>query len=254
MLPVIDGYAVIVLQMLAGVILGAIGVLGPGADRLLNRLVFTALTPCLLYTVTYRADVPVHPVVRRPRRRALGGRRHGHVRRGGQALVGATPGQRDHPGSRRRLHERQLHRDTGGHLRAGRCRGRASGAPAPTPRHHAAGAAHARPPGASRRQPACPSRASAQPAGRRDHRRRRHLGARLEPARRRPRRSRGARPRRGARDPHRVRHRADGPAGALARHRPQGGPPRHRDQGGADARRSLSSWRAICSASRSTRC
>jgi malonate transporter len=57
MLPVIDGYAVIVLQMLAGVILGAIGVLGPGADRLLNRLVFTALTPCLLYTVTYRADV-----------------------------------------------------------------------------------------------------------------------------------------------------------------------------------------------------
>ena len=57
MLHVIDGYVVILLQMLAGVIPGSLGVLGPGADRVLNRLVFTVLTPCLLYTVTYRADV-----------------------------------------------------------------------------------------------------------------------------------------------------------------------------------------------------
>jgi len=57
MLHVIDGYVVILLQMLAGVVVGATGVLGAGADRVLNRLVFTVLTPCLLYSVTYRADV-----------------------------------------------------------------------------------------------------------------------------------------------------------------------------------------------------
>src|SRR3954468_34930 len=56
MLHVIDGYVVIVLQMLAGVVVGAVGVLGAGADRVLNRLVFTVLTPCLLYTITFRAD------------------------------------------------------------------------------------------------------------------------------------------------------------------------------------------------------
>src|SRR5512133_103706 len=56
MAHVIDGYVVILLQMLAGVAVGALGVLGPGAERVLNLLVFTVLTPCLLYTITFRAD------------------------------------------------------------------------------------------------------------------------------------------------------------------------------------------------------
>jgi malonate transporter and related proteins len=56
MVHVIDGYVVILLQILAGVVVGALGVLGTGADRVLNRLVFTVLTPCLLYTITFRAD------------------------------------------------------------------------------------------------------------------------------------------------------------------------------------------------------
>jgi len=57
MLHVIDGYVVIFLQILAGVVVGVLGVLDQGADRVLNRLVFTVLTPCLLYTVTFRADL-----------------------------------------------------------------------------------------------------------------------------------------------------------------------------------------------------
>jgi malonate transporter len=57
MLHVIDGYVVILLQVLAGVAVGALGVLGDGADRVLNRLVFTVLAPCLLYTVAEHADV-----------------------------------------------------------------------------------------------------------------------------------------------------------------------------------------------------
>src|SRR3954463_61121 len=54
---VIDGYLVILLPVLAGVVVGASGVLGPDADRVLNRLVFTVLNPCLLFTVTFRADL-----------------------------------------------------------------------------------------------------------------------------------------------------------------------------------------------------
>jgi malonate transporter and related proteins len=54
---VIDGYVVIFLPVLAGVIVGVLGVLGPGADRVLNKLVFTVLNPCLLFTVTFRADL-----------------------------------------------------------------------------------------------------------------------------------------------------------------------------------------------------
>ena len=54
---VIDGYVVILLQMLAGVVVGALGVLGKGADGVLNRLAFSVLAPCLLYTVTFRADL-----------------------------------------------------------------------------------------------------------------------------------------------------------------------------------------------------
>jgi|tagenome__1003787_1003787.scaffolds.fasta_scaffold20788242_1 malonate transporter len=54
---VIDGYVVIFLPVLAGVVVGAAGVLGPGADRVLNTLVFTVLNPCLLFTVTFRADL-----------------------------------------------------------------------------------------------------------------------------------------------------------------------------------------------------
>jgi malonate transporter len=54
---VIDGYVVILLPVLAGVVVGVFGVLGPGADRVLNKLVFTVLNPCLLYTVTFRADL-----------------------------------------------------------------------------------------------------------------------------------------------------------------------------------------------------
>jgi malonate transporter len=54
---VIDGYVVILLPVLAGVIVGTFGVLGPGADRVLNTLVFTVLNPCLLFTVTFRADL-----------------------------------------------------------------------------------------------------------------------------------------------------------------------------------------------------
>ncbi len=57
MAQVIDGYVVIILPVLAGVLVGVLGVLGPGADRVLNRLVFTVLNPCLLYTVTFRADL-----------------------------------------------------------------------------------------------------------------------------------------------------------------------------------------------------
>jgi predicted permease len=56
---VIDGYAVIVLQMLAGVVVGASGVLGDDADGVLNALAFNVLAPCLLYTVTFRADLSV---------------------------------------------------------------------------------------------------------------------------------------------------------------------------------------------------
>src|SRR3954452_23708726 len=54
---VIDGYLVILLPVLAGVVVGATGVLGPDADRVLNRLGFTVLNPCLLFTVTFRADL-----------------------------------------------------------------------------------------------------------------------------------------------------------------------------------------------------
>jgi malonate transporter and related proteins len=54
---VIGGYVVILLPVLAGVVVGVFGVLGPGADRVLNKLVFTVLNPCLLYTVTFRADL-----------------------------------------------------------------------------------------------------------------------------------------------------------------------------------------------------
>src|SRR3954467_15817238 len=54
---VIDGYVVILLPVLAGVVVGVFGVLGQGADRVLNKLVFTVLNPCLLYTVTFRADL-----------------------------------------------------------------------------------------------------------------------------------------------------------------------------------------------------
>lgn len=54
---VISGYVVILLQMLAGVLVGTLGVLGKGADGVLNRLAFTVLAPCLLYTVTFRADL-----------------------------------------------------------------------------------------------------------------------------------------------------------------------------------------------------
>jgi malonate transporter and related proteins len=54
---VIDGYVVIILQMLAGVVVGTFGVLGKGADGVLNRLAFTVLAPCLLYTLTFRADL-----------------------------------------------------------------------------------------------------------------------------------------------------------------------------------------------------
>jgi malonate transporter and related proteins len=57
MTHVIDGYALISLQMLAGVVVGTFGVLGRGADAVLNRLAFTVLAPCLLYTVTFRADL-----------------------------------------------------------------------------------------------------------------------------------------------------------------------------------------------------
>ena len=57
MVQVIDGYVVIILQMLAGVVVGTFGVLGKGADGVLNRLAFTVLAPCLLYTVTFRADL-----------------------------------------------------------------------------------------------------------------------------------------------------------------------------------------------------
>jgi malonate transporter len=56
MARLIDGYVVIFLPVLVGVVIGAFGVLGPGADRVLNRLVFTVLNPCLLFTVTFRAD------------------------------------------------------------------------------------------------------------------------------------------------------------------------------------------------------
>jgi malonate transporter and related proteins len=54
---VIGGYVVILLPVLAGVVVGVFGVLGQGADRVLNKLVFTVLNPCLLYTVTFRADL-----------------------------------------------------------------------------------------------------------------------------------------------------------------------------------------------------
>ena len=57
MVRVIDGYVVIFLPMLLGLIVGVFDVLGPGADRVLNRLVFTVLNPCLLFTVTFRADL-----------------------------------------------------------------------------------------------------------------------------------------------------------------------------------------------------
>ena len=57
MIHVLDGYVVIILQMLAGVVVGTFGVLGKGADSVLNRLAFTVLAPCLLYTVTFRADL-----------------------------------------------------------------------------------------------------------------------------------------------------------------------------------------------------
>src|SRR5689334_17733141 len=57
MARVIDGYVVIFLPMLLGVVVGVFDVLGPDADRVLNRLVFTVLNPCLLFTVTFRADL-----------------------------------------------------------------------------------------------------------------------------------------------------------------------------------------------------
>lgn len=57
MAHVIDGYVVIFLQILAGVVVGALGVLGRDADSVLNRLAFTVLNPCLLYTVTFRASL-----------------------------------------------------------------------------------------------------------------------------------------------------------------------------------------------------
>jgi predicted permease len=56
MTHVLDGYVVIVLQMLLGVVVGGFDLLGAGADGVLNRLAFSVLAPCLLYTVTFRSD------------------------------------------------------------------------------------------------------------------------------------------------------------------------------------------------------
>ena len=204
-------------------------------------------------------DVPrrrrVHPVGRCARRRALGRGRHGHVRRHGQAVAGAplraarpsplsppatpTPGTSGYPWPPTcSATPRPCFRcscSNSSSSRRSRCSRSTSGAIAA-----AAGVSLLVP----LRNPLVVAIIAGVATS----------VAWLESARRRPRRSRGARPRRGAGDPDRVRHRPDGPAGALARRRPQGGPPRHRDQGGADARRRSPRGALRARASRSTRC
>ncbi|CAN5283002.1 AEC family transporter [soil metagenome] len=51
------GFAVVGSVIGLGYLLGRLGILGPGAQFTISRLVFFVLTPALLFTVTYEADV-----------------------------------------------------------------------------------------------------------------------------------------------------------------------------------------------------
>lgn len=59
MTGVLIGFAVVGSVIALGYLLGRIGILGPGAQFTISRLVFFALTPALLFTVMYEADVHV---------------------------------------------------------------------------------------------------------------------------------------------------------------------------------------------------
>lgn len=59
MLGVLAGFAVIGVVILAGFIVGRLGLLGDHAQFVLSRLVFFVLAPCLLFTVLASADVAV---------------------------------------------------------------------------------------------------------------------------------------------------------------------------------------------------
>ncbi|MGN6742947.1 MAG: AEC family transporter [Amnibacterium sp.] len=56
MTGVLEGFGIIAVVILAGYALGRSGVLGPDARRVLNRFVFFAASPCLLFTVLAKAD------------------------------------------------------------------------------------------------------------------------------------------------------------------------------------------------------
>jgi predicted permease len=57
MAGVLIGFAVVGSVIALGYLLGRLGILGPGAQFTISRLVFFALTPALLFTVMYEADV-----------------------------------------------------------------------------------------------------------------------------------------------------------------------------------------------------
>lgn len=59
MTGVLVGFAVIAAIIAVGYLVGRIGILGPAAEFVLNRVVFFVLSPCLLFTVLSRAKVSV---------------------------------------------------------------------------------------------------------------------------------------------------------------------------------------------------
>jgi malonate transporter len=54
---VLEGFAIIGVVILAGYVVGRIGILGENARFVLSRIVFFVLSPCLLFTVLAKADV-----------------------------------------------------------------------------------------------------------------------------------------------------------------------------------------------------
>ena len=57
MVGVLIGFAIIVVVIAVGYLIGRINLLGPGADHVLSRLAFFVLSPALLFTVLAEADV-----------------------------------------------------------------------------------------------------------------------------------------------------------------------------------------------------
>jgi len=59
MIGVLEGFAIIGVVIATGYLVGRVGLLGPHARHVLSRIVFSVLSPCLLFTVLADADVRV---------------------------------------------------------------------------------------------------------------------------------------------------------------------------------------------------